>query len=65
MESYQSNVPKEKIAEGSAKKQYVITIKDGSGLNKMYLTCDSWQNGIALLDQAMIQLDSIGFGLPT
>lgn len=62
MEYYPSNVPKGKDVDGSVRTQCVITIRGGSSRNRLLLLCDSYREGIALLEQAMIQLDSIEIG---
>lgn len=51
------------IAKKSQEIRSEIIISVGSGQNKIYLTCDSWQTGTHLLEQAMTQLDSIPIGL--
>lgn len=65
MEYSALNAKKGQNVEKFAKTQCVITIRDGKGRGKIYLSCDSWKTGTALLEQAMIQLDSIGTGLRT
>ena len=63
------NAKKGKSAGRYAKGRCLITITDGSesdkAENKIFLSCTSWRNGIALLDQAMIRLDETASGLET
>ena len=55
----------EPTTDKSVKTQCLITINAGNGQGKIYLSCNSWGIGTALLAQVMTQLDLIGSGLKT